>query len=278
LGSAIGHVRPILQFPAGIADEPVPAGYKVLAAAAVAWQETPVKSFVALLLAALVAGTPTHGLAGPPPDGSELRYVVFLRPDPDRKTIPLEDRQRIMDSHMANIKKMADDGVLVAAGPMEDTPTTISGIFVFKSQSLSEALRIAAQDPTVVARRNTVDVHAWWGPAGIGTSYFRWKKENPDAKDVMASHAFCLIRRGPAWAGGNQTYDDGGFIESLRRAGALAAAGPVSDDPDLLGIVIFKAASVDDARKSMAEAPPVKSGLVAVEYHLWWTADRILPW
>jgi uncharacterized protein YciI len=228
--------------------------------------------------AAFLACAATHGAADSPPEGTELRYVVFLRPDTARKAMALEERQHIQDAHMANIRKLADAGVLVAAGPMEDTPTTISGIFVFRADTLADARRIAAQDPTVVAGRNTVDVHPWLGPVGIGTSYFRWKKENPDAKDVMASHAFCLVRRGPAWSEGTDRYDGDGLIENLRRAGALAAAGPVEEDPDLLGIVIFKAASVEDARRSVAGDPSVKSGRIAVEFHLWWTADRILPW
>jgi hypothetical protein len=38
--------------------------------------------------------------------------VVFLRPDPARKPLALEERQRIQDAHMANIRRMADDGVL----------------------------------------------------------------------------------------------------------------------------------------------------------------------
>jgi uncharacterized protein YciI len=230
-------------------------------------------------MATLVVGTAASCNALPPPDGSELHYVVFLRPDPNRKATSLEERQHIQDAHMANMRKMAADGIMVAAGPMDDTPTTISGIFVFKTESLAESQRIAALDPTVVAGRNTVDVHPWWGPSGIGTSYFKWKKENPGAEDTMASHAFCIVRRGPAWpTGGEQPYDEDGFLESLRHAGILAAAGPISDDPDICGIIIFKTASLDEARKRMAESSAVKSGRVAVEYHLWWTADRVLPW
>jgi uncharacterized protein YciI len=66
---------------------------------------------------------------------------------------------------MANIHKMADDGVLVAAGPMDDQPTTtISGIFIFKVASLAKAQHIAQQDTTVIEHRNSIDVHAWRGP------------------------------------------------------------------------------------------------------------------
>lgn len=112
----------------------------------------------------------------------------------------------------------------------------------------------------------------------MGITYFRWKKENPEAKDVMASHAFCVIRRGPSWRDSKDAYDKEGFLESLHRAGLLAAAGPIDGDPDLVGVVIFKGASLDVARALMAEGTSIKSGRVSVEYHLWWTADRILPW
>jgi uncharacterized protein YciI len=250
----------------------------VLAAAAIAWQETGVKMLAALYFGACIASAVSLPAAFSPAEVSELRYIVFLRPDPARKAVPLEERERIMAAHMANINKLAQDGILVAAGPMDDTPTTISGLFVFKAASLAEALSVAAQDPTVVAGRNTVDVHAWQGPAGMGTAYFSWKKENPDAKDVMASHALCLVRRGAAWRAGKDAYDQAGFLDSLHRAGMLAAAGPIDGDPDLVGIVIFKGASVDVARAIMAEGASVRSGRVSVEYHMWWTADRILPW
>jgi uncharacterized protein YciI len=240
------------------------------------------KPLATLALAALAAGLPANSRADPPAidaGGRELRYVVFLRPDPGRKPLPLEERQRIQDAHMANIQKIADDGVLVAAGPMEDRPVTISGIFVFKTPSLSEARRIAALDPTVARGRNTVDVHSWRGPAGIGAAYFRWRKQHPDAKDVMASHALCLTLRGPAWAGGAQPdAEHEKFVASLRAAGLLAAAGPVEDDPDLVGIVVFKTPSTQEARKALEQDPAVRAGRIAIEYHEWWTADGVLPW
>jgi uncharacterized protein YciI len=240
------------------------------------------KPLAAVAIVALAAGQALDCRASEPAAGGgpvELRYVVLLRPDPNRTPLSLPERQRIQDAHMANIRRMADDGILVAAGPMEDNPATISGIFVFKVSSLDEARRIAALDPTVAERRNTVDVHSWLGPPGIGSSYFGWKKVNPGAPDVMAAHVLCLVTRGPSWADGRGPGGGhGGYVESLRRSGALAAAGSVADDPDLLEIIIFKTPSKEDARKAMDQDPSVKSGTIAIEYHKWWTADRVLPW
>jgi uncharacterized protein YciI len=190
-----------------------------------------------------------------------------------------EDRRRIQGAHMANIRKLADEGILAAAGPMGDTRVTISGIFVLKAASADDARRIAAMDPTVVGRRNTVDVHAWWGPPGIGDAYFSWRKAHPDAEVGMGVHAFCMVARGPAWNGGSAPLEDHArYIESLRASGMLAAAGPVGGDPGLVGIVVFKTSSVVDAKAIMDGDPLVRSGLLTVDYHRWWTADMVLPW
>jgi uncharacterized protein YciI len=231
----------------------------------------------ALFLAPLLAATAAPS-AGASNADSELRYVVFLRLNPDRPSLPMEKRQNIQDAHMANIRKLADEGILVAAGPMEDTPVTINGIFIFSAPSLAEAERIAALDPSVAAKRNTVDVHPWWGPAGIGAAYFKWKKENPSADDAMASHAFCLVKRGSAQPDSRAPIEVAALVEPLRRAGALSAAGPIEGDRDLLGIIIFKGASVEEARRALERDESVKSGRIAIEYHVWWTADRVLPW
>src|SRR5689334_8501044 len=92
-----------------------------------------------------------------PPDAGTTYYLAFLRPAPDRKPLEKADAERIQKAHMANIGDMAARGVLVAAGPFDDKPVTISGIFVMKADSLEEARRIAAQDPTVVEHRNVID-------------------------------------------------------------------------------------------------------------------------
>jgi uncharacterized protein YciI len=175
---------------------------------------------------------------------------------------------------------MADEGVLAAAGPMEDDPTTISGIFLFKTASLEEARRIAALDPTVVEGRNTIDVHTWLAPAGIGDAYFQWKKDDPKAEDVMEAHAFCILLRNPrsAAAAAQPDAENEAFVESLHGSGLLAAAGSTEGDPGIAGILIFKSDSIDDARKALGGDPAVASGRMVAEFHRWWSADRVLPW
>src|SRR5262249_20011425 len=104
-------------------------------------------------------------------------YVIFLRPDPARQTIAQEESQKIQAAHMANIGKMAADGVLKAAGPFADENRAILGVFVMKAASLAEAKRMAEQDPTVTNHRDIVDAHTWLGPKGIGEEYAKLHRE-----------------------------------------------------------------------------------------------------
>jgi uncharacterized protein YciI len=212
------------------------------------------------------------------PDASQLYYVAFLRPVPERKPLSEKEAERIQTAHMANIQKMAGDGVLAAAGPMDDRNVTISGIFVFRVASIAEARRIAEQDPTVVERRNTIDVHAWRGPAGIGEEYFGYAREHPGEKAHMAGHAFCIFLKSPAGARAGSANAHLQWIQQLRAQGKLAAAGPVEDDLQMASFVIFKSDSLEDANKLVEKDPAVKSGDLLPEMHLWWSADRVLPW
>jgi uncharacterized protein YciI len=232
---------------------------------------------LAAAAASVAAGRPSGPAAEA--DGMRLYYLAFLRPDPGRRHLEQEEAGRIQAAHMANIQRMAQDGVLMGAGPMEDKPTTISGIFILRAATLAEAQGIAALDPTVTERRNTADVHPWLGPKGIGDGYFRWSRGNPGAKAAMAAHEFCILRRGAAWVSDPQAdQEHARFIESLRLAGALAAAGPVFGDTDICSICVFKTSSQEEARRAMGRDPGVMSGRLAAEFHRWWCADGVLPW
>lgn len=210
-------------------------------------------------------------------------YIAFLRPDPARKPLAKEDADRIMSAHMANIFKMAEDGVLASAGPFDDAHTTISGIFIFKVESLAKAQSIANQDPTVVEHRNTIDVHQWNGPDGLGDEYFRLHKLDPKTPENMQAHPFCILLHGSAWAPSSPQQASilaahQQYIRDLRAQGKLGAAGGIEASDDLVGLVIFKAVPQADAQALLDSDPAVKAGVLRVEYHAWWSSDHVLPW
>ena len=63
-------------------------------------------------------------------------------------------------------------------------------------------------------------------------------------------------------------------LKRLTDEGKIAVAGPFSDqaDPSLRGMVIYRVATVEEAR-ALAEADPaVKAGRLTVDVVTWWTA------
>jgi uncharacterized protein YciI len=223
-------------------------------------------------------------LAAAAQETTSLYYVVFLRPDPARKPLSKEEGERIQNAHMANIHKMAEDGLLAAAGPFENDPPPISGIFVMKAKSVDEARRIAGEDPTVREHRNTIDIHPWRTTAGIGDEYFRLHKEHPETPENMGIQPLMILTHGPAWNDtepGQRVLPMAShilYVQKLHRAGKLAAAGNVERDPEIIGIVVFHRIPIEEARQAMAEDPAVKAGLVSIEAHRWWSSDHVLPW
>lgn len=185
-------------------------------------------------------------------------HIVFLRPAPDRKELPKEEADRLQAAHMANIHAMAERGVLVAAGPFDDTPRAVSGVFVMKAPSLAEALRIAAQDPTVAAHRNSIDGVTWTGPDGVGDEYRRRHAADPKTPEDMGVHPFVLLRRAPA------TSD----AERLLRDGKLIAHGPLSSGGEFRYLYIF-------ARIPDEEAWRLTPATLGPEFHRWWCAAHV---
>jgi uncharacterized protein YciI len=216
-------------------------------------------------------------------DGMTRYFVVFLRRNPERRPLTKEEGDRIQSAHMANIHKMAADGVLVSAGPFDDEPPTISGIFVFKTDSLETAKRIAGQDPTVVEHRNIADVHAWMGPPGIGDEYRRLHAQDPKTPENMQVHPLCLMYRGAAWESvGDRRKavmaEHVRYVMQLREQGKLSAAGPMEEPGDLMGMVIYRPIPVEEAQKLEESDPAVKAGVLRAEIHRWWSSDHVLPW
>jgi uncharacterized protein YciI len=94
------------------------------------------------------------------------RYVFgLLRRGPKWSPEETEERARIQEAHLANIRRLAETGVLVLAGPFVDGGER-RGVFIFKLESLPEARRLAETDPAVAAGRLAIDLLPWEVPAG----------------------------------------------------------------------------------------------------------------
>lgn len=94
------------------------------------------------------------------------RYVMaFLKSGPNRPEDP-EQAQALQRAHLANIRRMAEQGKLVLAGPFMDDGE-IRGIYVFAVDSVEEAEALTATDPAVQAGSLVMELHPWYGSAAL---------------------------------------------------------------------------------------------------------------
>ncbi|MCA1577831.1 MAG: YciI family protein [Acidobacteria bacterium] len=63
------------------------------------------------------------------------------------------------------------------------------------------------------------------------------------------------------------------YAYSLLDADKAMIAGPIKDDPELLGVYIFRTKSADEARAWVMADPAVAAGHFTVEMHPWWSED-----
>jgi len=120
---------------------------------------------IAILLAVLTASSIFAADEGLPYDMTN--YVVgFLRKGPNSTSESTPETRKIMEGHLANIRKMAAAGKLAVAGPFTDNGD-LRGIFIFKNTTMEEAKALVAADPAVKSGRLVLELHPWYSAAGL---------------------------------------------------------------------------------------------------------------
>ena len=93
-------------------------------------------------------------------------YMAFLKKGPKWSPEVTEQTKKVQAAHLANIEKLVDEGKMILAGPFLDE-WEVRGIFVYKVDSMEEAIALTKQDPAVIAGRLTLEVHPWYSAKGI---------------------------------------------------------------------------------------------------------------
>ena len=71
---------------------------------------------------------------------------------------------KIQEGHMANIKRLYNEGKLKVAGPFGDEGKWI-GLFIFDCERKEEVEKLVQTDPAIVAGRLNYEIHPWWTAA-----------------------------------------------------------------------------------------------------------------
>ncbi|MBK7829693.1 YciI family protein [Nannocystis sp.] len=105
------------------------------------------------------------GQLGADPYGMRPYVLAFLKSGPTRPASP-EQAAELQRAHMANIRRMADAGKLVLAGPFLDDGE-LRGIYVFAVATLDEARALTDSDPAIKAGTLVMELHPWYGSAAL---------------------------------------------------------------------------------------------------------------
>jgi uncharacterized protein YciI len=104
--------------------------------------------------------------SGTPMEFDSFILVLLVRPPnaPDR---PKAELDQLQEGHMANMRRLADEGKLFKAGPTEDfSGRNIRGIFILKTESVDQAREWVATDPSVKAGRLAPEFLKWYVQKG----------------------------------------------------------------------------------------------------------------
>ncbi|MBS1530256.1 MAG: hypothetical protein JSU01_08110 [Bacteroidetes bacterium] len=106
--------------------------------------------------------------------GMKTYVMAFLKTGPNR----LKDstaRAQLQKAHLENIMRLANEGKLIVAGPFLDDQD-IRGIFIFNVSSVEEAKKLTESDPAVKAGSLVMELHPWYGSAGLVEAFRLHKK------------------------------------------------------------------------------------------------------
>ena len=99
-------------------------------------------------------------------NGMKMYVLVILKTG----TAKLTDKatlDSIFKGHMKNINRLAADGKLIVAGPLEKNGQAYRGIFIFNVKTLEEARALVETDPAVKSKVLAADLYNWYGAAAL---------------------------------------------------------------------------------------------------------------
>lgn len=110
-------------------------------------------------------------------------YVIVMLTTGSAKVEDKTKMGELLKGHLANIRKLSDEGKIVVAGPfLEKNKEDYRGMFIFNTQSKEEAEQWVKTDPAVMAGVFSYEIFPWYGSAALPMYLKHHKeiaKENP---------------------------------------------------------------------------------------------------
>lgn len=94
-------------------------------------------------------------------------YVFCILKTGSNTTTTPEEKQKLFDGHMLNMKKLADENKIILAGPFRKNDRNYRGIFIFNCATIEEAEILVNSDPAVKAKMFEAELTPWYGSATL---------------------------------------------------------------------------------------------------------------
>jgi uncharacterized protein YciI len=94
-------------------------------------------------------------------------YVLAILKSGTNKTDNKATLDSLFRGHMANISRLAANGKLIVAGPLEKNEKAYRGIFIFNVKTIAEAKKLLITDPTIKAKVLDAELYEWYGSAAL---------------------------------------------------------------------------------------------------------------
>jgi len=105
------------------------------------------------------------------------------------------------------------------------------------------------------------------------------QEQQKEPQFKLVKFYLALLRKGPGWTtapgdASTQLHQKHlAYARGLLAEGKAIIAGPLSDNQDLRGVYIFRAATLEEANAWAAADPVIAAGHLTVEMHPWWSED-----
>ena len=226
-------------------------------------------------LVALILILTSFSIAQEPQHRLVQFQMAIMKKGPALVSTKEQERNQILQQHLANVLSLLDSGKAVIVGPFRDD-TNVAGIFILRASSTAEAKTWVDADPAVRAGLMVPEMHPWWSedifqkansPLKLNTVYFAFLKKGPNRKEGDDKNPEIQELQKAHIAN----------IQRLAAMKKLLVAGPFGDNGDLRGIFVLRVASLKEAQDLCATDPMVKSGRLLVELHPWQVPGGVLP-
>ncbi len=94
------------------------------------------------------------------------QYVLVILKTGPKKMAAGPERDEMFKGHMANIKRLASEGKLALAGPL-DGKDGWRGLFVVAVKTIDEAQKLVETDPVIKEGEMVAEYHTYYGSAAL---------------------------------------------------------------------------------------------------------------